>query len=204
MEENQKERIRILYRCWKGYSLFFATGKMKFDDNHVPIIKVPDLDLPKHKFLTINMRKALSNIHSDLFPLYFVSIGIRRFGVIPQPFKELGPREVDFLKEAMKYTIMVLANLRNEWLEKKDENFTYETLVEAAIKGNVSVPFAVMYMKKHSLEKFDTGQSEGLQFMQVSKIIDACYKLEMEHSFFAKNNLLAVRVANLWKEMGET
>ena len=201
MEENQKERIRILYRCWKGYSLFFATGKMKFDDNHVPIIKVPDLDLPKHKFLTINMRKALSNIHSDLFPLYFVAIGIRRFGMIPQPFKELGPNEIETLKSSMKYMIHVLANLRTEWAENKEKTFNYNTLVEAVIAGEISVPFAVMYIKKFHVEQFDVGMNEGLRFGQVSKIIDSMFALENEHNFFAKNNILAVSVANLWEEM---
>ena len=203
MEENQNERIRTLYRCWKGYSLFFATGKMKFDDNHVPIIKVPDLSLPKHKFLAINMKRTLSKIHSDLFPLYFVSIGIKRFGMIPQPFKELGPREVQTLKDSMKYMIHVLANLRSEWLENKDKTFSYDGLIDATIKGEISVPFAVMYIKKFNIERFDVGMNGGLQYTQVSKIIDACYKLESEYDFFVKNNALAVHIANLWSEMDE-
>lgn len=201
MEEKQNDRMRLLYRCWKGYSVFFATGKMKFDDNHVPIIKVPDLDANKQKFLVINMRKALSNIHSDLFPLYFVSVAIRRLGVLPQPFKELGPKEVETLKDSMKYMIRVLANLRNEWTENKDNTYTYRSLVEAVIKGKISVPFAVMYIKKFQIERFDVGLDEGLQFTQASKIVDVCYKLEIDHNFFAKNNILAVSVANLWEEM---
>ena len=186
-----------------GYKLFFATGKMKFDEDHVPIVKVPALDEKKNKFLTINMDRALSNIHSDLFPLYFVSVGIRKLGTIPTPFQDMGPKEILFMKDSMKRMIRELAYLRQEWNSKKDEHFSFDMLLDETIKNRCSVPFAVMYAKKHSIERLDLGMNDGLLRMNVGKILERCFLLERDYSFFSKNNILAVRVANLWKEMGE-
>ena len=175
---------------------------MKFDEDHVPIVKTPAPDEKKNKFLVMNMDRALSNIHHDLFPLYFVSVGIRKLGNIPTPFQDLGPKEIDFMKGSMKRMIKELAYLRQEWNMKKDEHFSYETLLEEMIKNRCSVPFAVMYAKKNDLEKLDLGMSEGLLRMNAGLVLDRCVHLERDYSFFSKNNILAVRVANLWKEMG--
>lgn len=202
MEHDQK--LRILYRCWNGYSLYFSKGKVKLDEDHVPIVKVPNFDAGKTRFLTYNMKKGLDNIHPDMFPLYFVSMAARKLGVIPTPFKELGPREIEFMKDSMKKMVLDLANLRNEWNEKKTENFSYETILDAAISGEVTLPFAVMYIKKFDIKRLDIGIYDyGIKKEQVSKILDACVKLEIDYSFFSKNNILAVKVANLWREMGE-
>uniref|UniRef100_A0AAU8HY80 Uncharacterized protein n=2 Tax=unclassified Caudoviricetes TaxID=2788787 RepID=A0AAU8HY80_9CAUD len=203
LTDAREARLRTLYRCWIGYSIFFTTGKMKFDDDHVPIVRYPNLDDRKARFMTINMEKVLGKIHSDLFPLFFVSLGIKKLGVFPQPFQELGPKEIENLKLGMKQMILHLANLRTEWSSRKEDHFSYESLVEEIGKNKASVPFAVMYAKKHNVESMDFGMTGGLMQMQVGRVLDRCIHLEKEYSFFTKNNVLAVSMANLWKSMGE-
>jgi hypothetical protein len=201
-EETYESRMRVMYRCWYGYTRLFKGQKIKLDDEDVPIFRVPDLTTGKNRFLAKNMKSLLRSIHSDMFPLYFVGIGVRRLGVLPDPFKELSINEISTMKKQHDDFIRLLANLRSECFELFKKKLTYEDLREAIVKGDVSVPAAAVYAAKHGSERFDIGSEKlGLVMESVTNVFDLCIRLQKENFFFTRNVMIAERMVKLWEDM---
>lgn len=190
-----------MYRCWYGYSRMFKGNKSKIDENCVPIIKVPDLSTPKHRFLRHNMNSLLPGIHSDLFPLFFVSIGLRRLGVLPDPYSQITLSDKNRLQTQMEEFVFTLANLSNECRVLYEQKHTYETLREAFKKNEISIPAAAVYSVKFGCERFDLGKRVGLVEESLNNIFDFAIRLQRDEQFFTKFHMISKRLIVLWQEM---
>lgn len=173
-----------------GFRMMFSGTNLKLDKDLVPILKLPAIDTKQKHAVIHNMHRVLRKSHEDTFPLFFVATGLRNQGEIPYPLNILSEKTVDMMHRCLKEMFDVLQPLDKECYLLWQQEHNFESLFEACLKGEVSVPAAACYAKKFGVEYIDIGISLGLQEEQILNVFNVALRLEKEWDFFKKYHQL--------------
>jgi hypothetical protein len=176
-----------------GFMFIFKGKKLKLDDKLVPVFKIPKVDTKQKHAAIHNMSRVLRKSHEDMFPLFFVSVGLRNKGEIPYPLNILSDKDIDMMHRCLKEMLDILLQLKRECYEIWEETHNYESLFQSCLKGDISVPAAACYARKFGIERIDLGMELGLQEEQLKSVFDIALSLEKESRFFTKYHMLVER-----------